>query len=1255
MRAKIHSVAEFELEIQRLLEEVREESRADAVTFHYYDEGNDRLILPVAVGLLQETRFKSWLPSMSRVAGKVIRSGTLVIAEDAEHHSYMRGPFTYAEKIKSAAGLPLTATSGGKIGVLFVSYRTRHPFSRDEQAALADLAVQTADTIQSWLTKRLKADLSAHPGLPRLEIALQEIADGITKALGDVAAAIWMPERDRQTLVIKAHSGPTGKFVRGTSLNLTQSSVVTDAFKTGGPANASIDNEPVFKDEARLTRWQEVWAFPVSSGSRVLGVLCIWTVGYYGLTEQEKARIGAFVELTARTIENEQRILTLNTLQSVGARLTFMLADPRLMSEIVKSAAQVMGADNITLHQYDPERRQFCDVDKSVTYRAPQPLQRPRKEGGASAYVRDYGYVIIEDMDKLDEATRKMAWTKHVLEVGVKAYLGIRLRANEDTLGVLFFNYLRPRRFSPDEIAIAEIFADYAATAIHNARLFERAKKRTQELAALNEVGQALTSGIRLQQDEILELIHDQASKLMDTNNMYIALYDEPTDTVRFGLAMLNGKRVDVEKEEAWQPRKAGKGKTEEIIRTKQPIFHATKAKAEAWYALPEHEEYVGAVSPSWIGVPMMVGDKVLGVIATYHPTRDHVYNEDDLQILSAMASQAAIALSNAMLYSEVDQALGRSDRALGRRIKDLQVLNEVGQTLTSGIRLQQNEVLELICRQTTMLMDTRNMYIALYDQATDTVSFGLAFEDSERVQVGEGAWAPRVAGEGATEAIIRTRKPLLFRTAKEAKEWYARPESKEYTGIITERYGYLGVPMMIGEKVLGVIALRNHEEDNVYDEGDLTVLSTIASQAAIALENARLFEAEQKWTERLQALHEVNRELTASMDPERVWGLILARSAQLTGAHYSTIQTVDEKTSELALRLTYPEDRTPPFGKFKRIPIGKGITGWVAQHRKSLLVKDVAQDDRYVQYLKDTRSELAVPLIIDEILVGVLNVEHTGIGGLDERDQELLVSFASQAAVAIQNAQRYEDRQRALVALREEQTRRLAAERWRTLGQATTNLAHRMNNLAGIIPVCVQRVRERVEHEPTVAKNLDMIEQQTKFLLSLSAGLLRPFTPSALRKFDVNVLMREALATTRSTLEEQGIQVALHWGENIPKVRIRKLLSEAFVEMITNAAKAMPEGGKLTIETRLSDDNRVEIVFIDTGRGIPVERQSQVFELFGKGKGPPEEVEYPSRGIGFGLWWVKTFLQQWDGDVILLRSEAGKGSTFVIKLSMEG
>ena len=184
----------------------------------------------------------------------------------------------------------------------------------------------------------------------------------------------------------------------------------------------------------------------------------------------------------------------------------------------------------------------------------------------------------------------------------------------------------------------------------------ESLKRRIRQLEALVKLGQVFGSGIRLRENEILELIHAQARELVSTGDMYIALYDDTTDTVRFGLAYVDGKPIDVRNGEGWQPRRAGSGEIEEIIRTGEPLVFATKAAAEEWYSQPNHLEYTGRLFASSLGVPMRTGGKVLGVIAAYHPTRDHAYDGNDLEALQAIADVAAFALNNARLFYDVNE-----------------------------------------------------------------------------------------------------------------------------------------------------------------------------------------------------------------------------------------------------------------------------------------------------------------------------------------------------------------------------------------------------------------------------------------------------------------------------------------------------------------------------------------------------------------------------------------------------------------------
>ncbi len=226
-----------------------------------------------------------------------------------------------------------------------------------------------------------------------------------------------------------------------------------------------------------------------------------------------------------------------------------------------------------------------------------------------------------------------------------KSWLGVPLKTSNRTLGVIALqNDEVENLYSADDQEILEAMASQVSAALANAQLVER-------LQAVNEVGQRLTSGAQLGENEILDLIYEQAKRLMDTNNMYVALYNPDMDIVRFPFMRINGEMEEVE------PRSGGEGRTEWIIHNREPILIRTEEEDKKWYEEPERKEYIGKLLVSWMGVPMISGDQVVGVIAVYHETAEYVYNEDDLKVLQTMANQVAVALENAHLVADLIEA----------------------------------------------------------------------------------------------------------------------------------------------------------------------------------------------------------------------------------------------------------------------------------------------------------------------------------------------------------------------------------------------------------------------------------------------------------------------------------------------------------------------------------------------------------------------------------------------------------------------
>jgi len=509
-----------------------------------------------------------------------------------------------------------------------------------------------------------------------------------------------------------------------------------------------------------------------------------------------------------------------------------------LLKKIAERAKDVLRADLIELYEYRQDQNRYKLPQISVGKTLGPSIPKDK------IYEDDAVFQLIKRLEPLYEsnAQGKSVFTtpyiirrddqpseRFVIREKIQSTAAIPLRTESESMGLLFSSYRTPQTFTKEQRELIELFAKQAAIALKNARLYYYVNQRRK---ALVKIGQKLTTEIHLREDEILELVYEQASKLLGFENLSLALYDGTTDTVRFALAESFGRRVDVEKEPGWEPRQGGRGKTERVIRSKRYLSLATQEEVRkaGFSQVPGQKDRNGSIANSWLGVPMIVGEKVLGVIATEEYGRDNFYDDDDIEILQALADQAAIAIDNARFRYDAIRRL--SD--MNRRRKA--VVN-FGSQISSKILQGENEILKFIHEQAHQLMDTDNMYIALYDDSTDIVRFGLAFKNGERIQV-----ESRKAGKGRTEEIIRTGKPIFIETRKKSEEWYKQPGRAEYIG--DPLASWIGVPMRdVNNKVIGVVANYHPTEDYVYSRDDLDILQSMADLAAIALANARLYE----------------------------------------------------------------------------------------------------------------------------------------------------------------------------------------------------------------------------------------------------------------------------------------------------------------------------------------------------------------------------------------------------------------------------
>jgi signal transduction histidine kinase len=233
--------------------------------------------------------------------------------------------------------------------------------------------------------------------------------------------------------------------------------------------------------------------------------------------------------------------------------------------------------------------------------------------------------------------------------------MAVPLISREKVIGAMAVQSRRVAAFSEQDVTALRIVANQLANAIENARLFREREWRITELDILNDTGRALSSALEL--DELLETVHQQVSRIFDTTNFYIATYEEDSDEWVAAFHLEHGQRQPIVRH------KVAAGLTGHIIRNRQPIFLRSLQENKA---LLEEQgiELLGEQARSWMGVPLIAADQVVGVMAVQSYEQEHLYSEHDLALFSTIAAQAAIAIANARLFEELYQAKEAAEAA---------------------------------------------------------------------------------------------------------------------------------------------------------------------------------------------------------------------------------------------------------------------------------------------------------------------------------------------------------------------------------------------------------------------------------------------------------------------------------------------------------------------------------------------------------------------------------------------------------------
>ncbi len=402
-----------------------------------------------------------------------------------------------------------------------------------------------------------------------------------------------------------------------------------------------------------------------------------------------------------------------------------------------------------------------------------------------------------------------------------------------------------------------------------------------------------------------------------------------------------------------------------------------------SWAALEHEEDFVGLRKLA-IGhglqtlacIALQAKDSAFGVLLLGAPDRRR-FTPSELRLMLGLGHQIGMAIENSYL---LEQSRRRSD--------ELRVLHEVGRAL--GSLLDPDALFEKLFAEDRRLFQFSEFYIALFDVAEGQISFELEVADGVRL-----AKRSRPVGNHMIEYVLRTRQPILIRENFE--------EEVRALGITAQRQSgsFCGVPLIVSERAIGVIAVRGPEE-RLYDQHQVELLRVLASEASVAIENARLFREEQTKSRHLTLLNNISRDAITTLNPDEMLANIAEQLGQGLTFDHMGIGVLDYENKEVVVRAEAGR-RRGALGL--RLPLGDSLVGRVASTGRTVVARTAASGASGSPVLPDSFSAVALPILYADQLHGVLYVETAEPSAFNDEELVMLHTLADLIASALHHA----------------------------------------------------------------------------------------------------------------------------------------------------------------------------------------------------------------------------------------------------------